>query len=105
MQECHYDEKMTKAMILVELEFLSARMSLWWKNDQGYDTSGIRVCKCKNVIMKFFFTNIMIQVGLEFVSARMSLWWKNDQGYDTSDIRVCKCKNVIMMKKWSRLWY
>ena len=76
MQEIHYDET----------------------NYQNYDTSGIRVCKCKNVIMTKKMTNIMIPVGLEFVSARMSLWWKNDQGYDTSDIRVCKCRNVIMMK-------
>ena len=49
--KCHYDEKMTKVMILVGLEFVSAGMSLWRKNDPGYDTSGIRVCKCKNVIM------------------------------------------------------
>ena len=51
MQEWHYDGKMTKAMILVGLEYVSARISLWWKNDQCYDTSGIRVCKCKKVVM------------------------------------------------------
>ena len=83
MQECHYDEKMTKAMILVELKFVSARMSLWQKNDQGYTTSGIRVCKCEKSIMKKQITKIMILVGLEFVSARMSLW----------------------QKKWPTLWY
>ena len=43
--------KMTKAMILVGLEFVSARMSLWKTNDQSYDISGIRVCKCKKVVM------------------------------------------------------
>ena len=91
--------------MLVGLEFVSVRMSLWWKNYPGYDTSGIRVCKCKKSIMKKQITKIMILVGLEFVSARMSLWWKKEQGYDTSDIRVCKCRNVIMMKKWWRLWY
>ena len=42
---------MTKVMIPVRLEFVSARMSSLWKNDQGYDTNGITVCKCKNVIM------------------------------------------------------
>ena len=51
MQESCHDIKKTNVMILVGAEFVSARMSLWWKNDQGYDTSGIRVCKCKNVIM------------------------------------------------------
>ena len=51
MQEGCHDIKKTNVMILVGAEFVSARMSLWWKNDQGYDTSGIRVCKCKNVIM------------------------------------------------------
>ena len=51
MQEGHYDDKMTKVMILVGLELVCARMSLWRKNGQGYDTSRIRVCKCKNVIM------------------------------------------------------
>ena len=45
-------------MILMELEFVSARMSLWWKNDQGYDTSGIRVCKCKDVIMMKKWTKL-----------------------------------------------
>ena len=64
-------------------------MSLWWKNDQGYDTSRIRICKCKNVIMMQKITKVMILVGLEFVSSRMSLWWKNDQGCDTSGIRLC----------------
>ena len=61
-------------MILVGAEFVCARMSLWWKNDPGYDTCGIRVCKCKKSIMKKQITKIMILVGLEFVSARMSLW-------------------------------
>ena len=51
MQEGHYDDKMTKVMTLVGLEFVSARMSLWQKNGQGYDISRIGVCKCKNVIM------------------------------------------------------
>ena len=51
MREGCHDIKKTKVMIIVEAEFVSARMSLWWKNDQGYDTSGIGVCKCKNVIM------------------------------------------------------
>ena len=51
MQECHYDEKMTKAMIQVGLEFVSARMSLWQINDQCCDISGIRVYKCKKVVM------------------------------------------------------
>ena len=51
MQEGHYDEKMTKFMILVGLKFVSATMSLWQKNDQHYDTSGIRVCECKKVVM------------------------------------------------------
>ena len=74
MQECHYEGKMAQVMILVGAEFVSARMSLWWKNDQDYDTGGMRVCKCKNVIMT-----------------------KNDQGYDTSGIRICKCKKVVMI--------
>ena len=40
------------------------------KNDQCHDTSGIRVCKCKKVVMTQKMTNVMILVGLEFVSAR-----------------------------------
>ena len=52
MQEGCHDIKKTNVMILVGAEFVSARMSLWWKNDPGYDTSGIRVCKCKKSIMK-----------------------------------------------------
>ena len=83
MQECHYDKKMTNVMILVGVEFVSARMSLWRKNDPGYDTRGIRVCKCKESIMTKQITKIMILVGLEYVNARMSLW----------------------QKKWPTLWY
>ena len=45
MQKCDYVENMTKGMILVGLEYLGARMSSWQKNDPGYDTSRIRVCK------------------------------------------------------------
>ena len=40
------------------------------KNDQCYDTSDIRVCQCKNVVMTQEMTNLMILVGLEFVTAR-----------------------------------
>ena len=53
---------MTKVMIPVGLEFVSARMSLLWKNDQGYDTNGIRVCKCKKSIMTKQITKIMLLV-------------------------------------------
>ena len=82
MQECNYDEKMTKVMIPVGLGFVSARMSF---NEK--------------------MAKVMILVGLKFVTSGMSLWWKNDQGCDTSGIRVCTCKNVIMTEKWPRLWY
>ena len=41
------------------------------KNDPGYDTSGIRVCKCKKSIMKKQITKSMIPVGLEFVNVKM----------------------------------
>ena len=104
MQECHYDEKMTKFMILVGLEFVSSRMSLWQKNEQGYDTGGIKFVSARSHYDEKM-NKVMIPVGLGFVSVGMSLWRKNDQGYDTSGIRVCKFKNVIMMKKWPRLWY
>ena len=40
------------------------------KNDQCHDTSGIRVCKCKKVVMTQKITDVMLLVRLEFVSAR-----------------------------------
>ena len=45
------------------------------KNGQCYDSSRIRVCKCKKIVMTS----------------------KDDQGYDASGIRVCQCKKVVMM--------
>ena len=49
-------------MIPVRLEFVSARMSSLSKNNQGYDSSGIRVCNCKKSIMTKQITKIMLLV-------------------------------------------
>ena len=81
MQECHYDKKKwLRFLLALGLEFVSARMSLWYKNDQGYDTGGIGACKVQEGFHDKKMTNVMILVGLEFifVSARRSWWQIND---------------------------
>ena len=71
MQECHYDEKKDQGYDTSDIRVCKCRNVIMMINDPGYDTSGIRVCKCKKSIMKKQITKIMIPVGLEFVNVKM----------------------------------